>query len=285
MNMKLKMSVLAGALALAVAGQANATIVTGTTGSSDLILSIWDTTSLTSYTRDLGVNMSSFLAGVSGINTALVASSASLSNATYAADGLLTSFLSGVNLATTVWNVTALDNAGTTAFQGKQLLSTTNANIKSAANSLASAQANSTVLTAIGNADFYYANANGAAGAAATSVTATSADSWYANSNLFGPSGSTKLSFNTTAGIGSSLNFWYLTPSSTTAVAKASVAQFGNTAGVSTWTLASNGTLSFAAPVAAVPEPGEWALMLSGFGLIGFIALRRKNQNTSMTFA
>jgi hypothetical protein len=40
-----------------------------------------------------------------------------------------------------------------------------------------------------------------------------------------------------------------------------------------------------AAPVvAAVPEPGEWALMLSGLALIGFIATRRKEDN-GVTFA
>jgi hypothetical protein len=35
----------------------------------------------------------------------------------------------------------------------------------------------------------------------------------------------------------------------------------------------------------SVPEPGEWLMMLSGLGLIGFIATRRKNQGTNMTFA
>jgi hypothetical protein len=30
------------------------------------------------------------------------------------------------------------------------------------------------------------------------------------------------------------------------------------------------------AAVAAVPEPGEWALMLAGFSLLGFVAIRRK---------
>ena len=41
-----------------------------------------------------------------------------------------------------------------------------------------------------------------------------------------------------------------------------------------------NNALSFGlqvdATVAAVPEPGEWVLMLSGFALLGFIAIRRK---------
>ncbi len=40
-----------------------------------------------------------------------------------------------------------------------------------------------------------------------------------------------------------------------------------------------------AAAVAAVPEPSEWLLMLSGFGVVGFIAKRRKNDSSSMLIA
>lgn len=278
--MKMKMTMLAAALALTVAGQANATIVTGTTGSSDLILTIWDSVSNTSYTKDLGINLSSFLSGVSGTSTALTASSSTVTSQAFAADALLTSYLSTANTAGLIWNVTAIDNfASTTGFQQKQLITTTSTNIKSAANSLSTVSPNSQVNTAIGNLDLTLVSANSASGAA-TSVIAGSADAWIAKINQ----ANTSLAFNTSAALGSTMNFWYVTPSSTTAIQKASVAQFGSTAGVATWTLASNGNLSYVAPVAAVPEPGEWLLMLSGLALIGFVATRRKDEG-SMTFA
>jgi hypothetical protein len=283
MKMKMKMAFVAGALALSMAGQASAAIVTGTTGASNLILSIWDTTTATSYTADLGININSFLSGVSGTSTALTANGASVGNQTFAADPLLASYLAGVNTATTVWNVTAIDNFGINGFSvgtpntGKALVSTFSANIKSPANSLASTQSNPQLNTAIGTLDLYYTQANNASGAA-TSVTAGAADQYYAATK----SGQSFLTSPSTGAIGSTLNFWYLTPSSTSAIQKASVAQFQGVNQAATWTLASNGTLTYT--VGAVPEPGEWLLMLSGLGLIGFIATRRKNAG-SMTFA
>ena len=36
---------------------------------------------------------------------------------------------------------------------------------------------------------------------------------------------------------------------------------------------------------ASVPEPETYAMMLAGFGLIGFIVRRRKDQDPNMTFA
>lgn len=285
MKMKMKMAFVAGALALSMAGQASAAIVTGTTGASNLILSIWDTTTATSYTADLGININSFLSGVSGTSTALTANGASVGNKTFAAGSLLTSYLAGVNTATTVWNVTAVDNFGANGFAlnpatantGKALISTFSANIKSPANSLASAQSNPQLNTTINALDGYYTAANNAAGAA-TSVTAAAADPYY-----FGTKGgNSTLSSPNTGALGSTLNFWYLTPSSTSAIQKASVAQFQGVGQVATWNLASNGTLTYT--VAAIPEPGEWLLMLSGLCLVGFIATRRKNTG-SMTFA
>ena len=283
MKMKMNMALVAGALALSMAGQASATIVTGQTGSSDLILTVWDSVANTSYTKDLGVSLSSFLSGVTGTNTALTATGASaiavdaLGNKTFAADTLLSSYLSTANTASLVWNVSAEDNTGSLNFQQKQLITTTAANPKSAANSLSSVTANQQLQTAIGNYDLYLQAANSNSGTA-TSMTAGSADAWIAKPNQT----NTSVAFNTTGTLDSTLNFWYLTPSTSGAVAKASVAQFQGVNQAATWTLASNGNLTYS--VGAVPEPGEWLLMLSGLGLIGFIATRRKNAG-SMTFA
>jgi hypothetical protein len=36
---------------------------------------------------------------------------------------------------------------------------------------------------------------------------------------------------------------------------------------------------------APVPEPSTYAMMLAGFGLIGFIAYRRKNNSSNMLMA
>ncbi len=283
MKMKMNMALVAGALALSMAGQANATIVTGATGSSDLILTVWDSVANTSYTADLGVNLSSFLSGVTGTNTALTATGASaiavdaLGNKTFAADALLTSYLSTANTAALVWNVSAVDNAGALMFQGKQLITTTSANTKSVANSLSTVTANTQLNGGIGNYDTYLSAANLNSGTA-SSIVAGSADAWIAKPTQL----NTAVAFNTTGALGSTLNFWYLTPSSTSTIAKSSVAQFQGVNQVATWTMASNGNLTYS--VGAVPEPGEWLLMLSGLGLIGFIATRRKNAG-SMTFA
>jgi hypothetical protein len=288
--MKMKMTMLAGALALAVAGQANAAIVDMATATgSDLVLNVWDSTTGASYTKDLGINISTFLNGVTGATPAtLAASSAGLSNHTYAADANLASFFatSGLNLATTSWNVTAGMNAGG-GFMTPYFLTTstsTLATIKTANNG----QVNNMG----GLVQAYYQGVSGAMNGVGVVNGTASPDSLYTNagtgSTLYAGTGvgsnwaGAENKFTAAAGVGSAMNFFFVTPSGTGANTKTAAAQFGNTAGVSTWTLASNGDLTFVAP--PVPEPGEWLLMLSGLCLIGFIATRRKNEG-SMTFA
>jgi hypothetical protein len=42
---------------------------------------------------------------------------------------------------------------------------------------------------------------------------------------------------------------------------------------------------AYAASIAAVPEPATWAMMLLGFGMIGFAARRRSNVKTTVSYA
>ena len=279
MKMKMKMTLVAGALALAVAGQANATIVDMNTGSSNLVLSIWDTVNNVSYTRDLGVNLSTFAATVSGTTAATLAAGTP-GNMTFTADALLTDWMAGnSNL---VWNVIAGDRIGTsTAVNGYRYLTTGVG---------APAEANSQLNGGGGVIQSYFAAASTATGAGTSAVSnpVSGSATPYAGTtfNVINAGGGTSAwgagGFSTSSAIGSSMNFWYLTPNGGP-VASAAEAMFQNAAGASTWTLASNGTLTYT--VAAVPEPGEWLLMLSGLGLIGFIATRRRNNAGSMTFA
>jgi len=61
-------------------------------------------------------------------------------------------------------------------------------------------------------------------------------------------------------------------------------ASFNTDRGAVTITNATNGT--FAAAVAsAVPEPTTWAMMLAGFGAIGFAARRRSSMKTTVAYA
>jgi hypothetical protein len=282
--MKLKLSFLAGALALAVTGQANAAFNAGNnavTGNGDLILSIWDTTTNTSYTSDLGVTMDSFIGGpiVNGGASFVAGSAGNAGTGTWAADATLTSFLAGANAATTQWNVTATDMVGITGATGglnaARILTTTQA-------ASLTPQSNGVLKTF--NVNGYYNQASILSGANTSVATdAVNGTAGYAGVSTFGTNFGGKANFSNTAALGQSQNFFFLTNTSTVAGTAGFAGQFANTAGASTWTLASNGALNFnTAAVAAVPEPGEWALMLSGFGLIGFIATRRRNMNTGM---
>jgi hypothetical protein len=171
------------------------------------------------------------------------------------------------------WNVSAANSNATKGFEVNKLLTTSNNGTATFTALLNTPM----IATSVGQTT-YFGTASTLMGTSATSVSGAYASFGNTSAPLVATYAPT-----TTAAVGSSMNFLFLTPSSTSTVAKAAGAQFGNAAGADTFTLASNGVLTYT--VAAVPEPGEWLLMLSGLGLLGFIATRRKNQNTSMMFA
>ncbi len=276
--MKLNQTILAATLALAVAGPASAAVVDMSTGSSNLVLSIWDTTTSTTYVRDLGINMSSFMAGVTGTSAATVVANASgFSTAPIVADATFNSWITGLNLTTISWSITAGDTLGAKGGFGLQNFLST---VGSTGASLTTPSANITGGGAAAQTSFAAWN---------TVTTNAGGNSAVVSGNPAASNWTNKWNFGTSDLIGKSMDFVYMTPGASATVGNGTVTKFnGGLGGTnSSWTLASNGTLSFAngAPVAAVPEPGEWALMLSGFGLIGFIATRRRNSKNNMIVA
>jgi hypothetical protein len=275
--MKFKMHVAGALLAALFSAQAAATINTGISpgpgqdGNGELFLTITDIdptgTTGRSYTRDLGIRMNAFLPTPAG--SGVTAKGYTLE---FAPDALLTSFLAQSEPARQsmfVWNIGALDNN-----QQNRYLTT--------AKSIDPSQipTNLALRTFDDNTSSYLANVNTlpthpGGDAINGSSTATEADGpAYGGSALWGNNWGGSATFNSTARIGESMNFYLLanTSNSGSNALKANLTIFANDVGNASWSLAQDGTLTYMAPV---PEPGEWALMLSGLALVGALARRR----------
>lgn len=270
MQTKLKLTALSGALALAgLAGGAQAAIDRVDTGNGELFFSVWDSTRLTSYTRDLGLNLTDVtLAGVA-TKQGLIYS--------FSADALLTTFLNDTllasgNLDNLVWNLAAGDSVGT-GVNAKRLIVTSS-------NTEAQIERNSTsvLTTAIGNQNIIQSALNDIPGhttlvdgsSIATLGGDLDDDQAYADQGTWGTDVGNLSGFVSTKLVGESNTFWFI-GSNATASGKVIATQFMGELGPAVWTFASDGALTFAAPV---PEAETWALL--GLGLLGVGALTRR---------
>ncbi len=220
-------------------------------------------------------------------------------------------------LANAEMNVFAMDGTGTNPGDTRLLSTTSGINATGTGLSLASGSiptngnynlifGDATVvnfLAAVNNSNSHNSTANGASNA-----TAASGNAWFDNGagmdKFGGKSGfdsTNKFDGSYAAGSGilsgqaKALPFYMVVASSTDPFAKATMTPFGydldgdgviefdnnaadaggsNEYGL--WTLQGS-TLTFANPVAAVPEAETYAMMLAGLGLVGFMVRRRRN--------
>lgn len=277
----------------------------GNTGGGEMFLAVWDQAGEKSYVRDLGIRFNDFLPAASlGLNTGLagnkdktstgalltagtvapfggvgvnnVAFGATMSGApvvsagtpltagyilNFAADPTLASFMGSTLSTNFKWMVGAFDSTGSQVSTGQNNRALTTSNDDVAASGQNNAQ-----LGQFATANNYLANNNAKAGMAANNGSATASialgDTVAYFGNGIGANWANKASFSSLADVGSSAKFWYLGNSSGVASDKATVIGFTD----ATWTLGTNGSLSY---VASVPVPA--AAWLLGSGLMGLI--------------
>lgn len=261
MKLTMKKTLLAAALAtLALSGTANAAMTTSASGDSSLILSVLDFGTGVSATFDLGFSKSTFNQGADA--------SWNLTSGNYAS--AWSSFASAANLANTQWSVLALDSGG--ANSGDQSIFTT----------VASTWANVTNTTLTNmqrNFDFYInannglANHNTVADGGSYTTSATGGNAYAGVSNAFGSGGKIGNSGGDTNTLfGTDMNVWNIVRNGTGVTTNATATKLSVAGFNPYFSMSNSGALTY---VSAVPEADNYAMLLAGLGLMGFIARRR----------
>jgi hypothetical protein len=270
MNFKLK--ALAVAAALTLSGAANALT------NNEMFLVAFDAT-----------NSKTFVAALGGAGTAASFNGSSNLNIDYSADANWTNFITGAS-ANVSYQVLGFNMLGTSGAYnaGDKLLVTTNSmpagNILS---NLTYGNLSSDVTLGTGGVNKFEALNSAITGSTTGLILGGGADSGLAvGTSVFGKVINIA---DTTAALGTNLNFYSITrPASTSNVAQGIVQQYTQDAGLLAlrgatgvtgdfWNLSASGLLTYtgAATVAAVPETNTWAMALLGLGFMGFVARRR----------
>lgn len=269
----------------AISGGTDGGVATGdsvSAGNAYLLLTVLDANFNNgvgrSYTRSLEVAMNDF--GTINRPTGGFTSNAdAMPDRTWATGALWSTFTSGMSttqISALQWDVTALDSNGTSAADQKRIFTTSGTNLESLIAASGSSITNSEVNNATLNQDIYWDAAIAAMGSGTEIIIDdTTSNAFAISAAVHSTNFSTKMPDITTVGnVGDSMGFYYLTRSSSSNTAEALAEAYGTTIGASTFTLGTNGALTFAAPV---PEASTYGMMLAGLGLVGFVAARRRN--------
>lgn len=270
-------AIAAGALVLATASSAFATIQIGTTGNGSLVAVAYDATDKATFVFDTGLRTNDILANPTGNLSFNFGSSTNWQ-----------SFLSLAGANDIQWTV--FSNNDVAATSNYKILTTAAAGVT---NTTGGNSINSALLNAANIPNPWLTAINSVVDPATSTAFTTVAVNGTAydfgsqiDAGALGTAFNGNVKFQTTASIGTAQSFYQLTRNGTANLTKINVTGLGvnanNPAGADQtgqWLLAASGALTYTAtaPVATVPEPESLALSLTGIAAIGFMAWRRRS--------
>ena len=267
MKFTMQKTLLAAAIAtLAMTGTANAAMNNSATGDSSLILSVLDFSAGVSATFDLGFSDSTF--------NQTMNNSWNIASGDYATAWTSYAAAVGGNFAGTQWSVLSLDATG---------IATGDTSIFTTVAGAWSSVSNSTLTTMQLNFDKYI-NANNALGTHTSATdggsfaTSSSGLSYAGDGGAYGSTGKiANFGGDTNTAIGTDMNVFNIVRSSSAGLTNATATKL-DVAGFNPYfSMSNSGALVYtaSAAVSPVPEADNYAMLLAGLGLMGFIARRR----------
>lgn len=272
--MKLKLKMIAAAVALVSAAGANAALVDSSTGNGSLALYAVNTVSGDYYIRDLGFLLNDFLPSsittrpgdgpVTGTRTpesGLLLNAGNTAN--FADASFATWFSAQANGGADVrWAVSAADNTNNSGAQSTRRAIVSSTNVAE--------------FSTNGNLDGYVASGNAGGtlatlfGGATLSMTGTGAPSTLSSNFVYGGDGM--------ASVGQSASLFYFARTQYTSgtTNPAEMVRYGNSQNFALVTLEADGDFVYSVAPAAVPVPA--AAWLLGSGLIGFAGMARRRK-------